>query len=36
MIPAAFAVTPTGPNQVWQLDFSEFEATTGGTWPITQ
>ncbi|WP_223172722.1 IS3 family transposase [Microbacterium sp. NIBRBAC000506063] len=31
---AAFAVTPTGPNQVWQLDFSEFETTTGGTWRI--
>ncbi|MGV9638571.1 transposase [Nocardia rhamnosiphila] len=31
---AAFAVEPTGPNQVWQLDFSEFETTTGGTWRI--
>ena len=31
---AAFAKTPTGPNQVWQLDFSEFETTTGGTWRI--
>jgi transposase InsO family protein len=31
---AAFAVTPTGPNQVWQLGFSEFETTTGGTWRI--
>ncbi|WP_246840059.1 integrase core domain-containing protein [Auritidibacter sp. NML130574] len=31
---AAFAVTPTGPNQVWQLDFSEFETTSGGTWRI--
>ena len=31
---AAFAVTPTGPNQVWQLDFSEVETTTGGTWRI--
>src|SRR5690606_27130972 len=29
----AFARTPTGPNQVWQLDFSEFE-TTGGTWRL--
>jgi len=28
---AAFATDPTGPNQVWQLDFSEFETTTGGT-----
>jgi len=26
---AAFANDPTGPNQVWQLDFSEFETTTG-------
>jgi len=31
---AAFAKTPTGPNQVWQLDFSEFETTQGGTWRI--
>ncbi len=31
---AAFADEPTGPNQVWQLDFSEFETTTGGTWRI--
>jgi transposase InsO family protein len=31
---AAFATEPTGPNQVWQLDFSEFETTTGGTWRI--
>ena len=31
---AAFAKEPTGPNQVWQLDFSEFETTTGGTWRI--
>ncbi|WP_250646157.1 IS3 family transposase [Microbacterium tenebrionis] len=31
---AAFARTPTGPNQVWQLDFSEFETTQGGTWRI--
>ena len=30
----AFARTPTGPNQVWQLDFSEFETTSGGTWRI--
>lgn len=28
---AAFAAEPTAPNQVWQLDFSEFEITTGGT-----
>ncbi|MCT1606962.1 integrase core domain-containing protein [Nesterenkonia massiliensis] len=31
---AAFAQNPTGPNQVWQLDFSEFETTTGGAWRI--
>lgn len=31
---AAFAKEPTGPNQVWQLDFSEFETATGGTWRI--
>jgi len=26
---ASFVVPPTGPNQVWQLDFSEFEARRG-------
>jgi hypothetical protein len=31
---AAFAVEPNAPNQVWQLDFSEFETTTGGTWRL--
>nr|MBA2768641.1 transposase [Sporichthyaceae bacterium] len=31
---AAFLVPPTGPNQVWQLDFSEFETSRGGTWRI--
>lgn len=31
---AAFTNEPTGPNQVWQLDFSEFETTTGGTWRL--
>jgi transposase InsO family protein len=31
---AAFATAPTGPNQVWQLDFSEFETTSGGTWRL--
>ncbi len=31
---AAFAREPTGPNQVWQLDFTEFETTTGGMWRI--
>ena len=25
---------PSGPNQVWQMDFSEFETTMGGTWQI--
>jgi putative transposase len=31
---AAFAKDPTAPNQVWQLDFSEFETTAGGTWRL--
>jgi transposase InsO family protein len=31
---AAFATPPTGPNQVWQLDFSEYETTAGGTWRL--
>ncbi|WP_455566373.1 transposase [Nocardia fusca] len=31
---AAFADEPTGPNKLWQSDFSEFETTTGGTWRI--
>ena len=31
---AAFAVEPTGPNQVWQLDFTDFETTSGGTWRL--
>ena len=31
---AAFAAVPTGPDQVWQLDFTEFETSTGGTWRI--
>jgi putative transposase len=31
---AAFCDPPTGPNQVWQLDFSEFETSRGGTWRI--
>lgn len=31
---AAFLVPPTGPNQVWQLDFSEFKTSAGGTWRI--
>ena len=32
--PAAFVVPPSGPNQVWQLDFTEFEtrmAAPGGS-----
>ena len=31
---AVFVVPPTGPNQVWQLDFTEFETRMGGTWRI--
>ncbi|GGF23219.1 transposase [Subtercola lobariae] len=31
---AAFAQEPTGPNQVWQLDFSDYETMTGGVWRI--
>ena len=31
---AAFAAEPSGPNQVWQLDFTEFETTSGGTWRL--
>lgn len=31
---AAFAAAPTGPNQVWQLDFSEYETNAGGTWRV--
>lgn len=31
---AAFVVAPSGPNQVWQLDFSEFETRQGGVWRI--
>jgi putative transposase len=31
---AAFAEPPTGPNQVWQLDFSEYETTSGGIWRL--
>jgi hypothetical protein len=32
---AAFADPPDGPNQVWQLDFSEYETTTGGGWRLS-
>ena len=31
---AAFAADPNGSNQVWQLDLSEFETTSGGTWRL--
>lgn len=31
---AAFAAPPTGPNQVWQFDFSEYETPAGGTWRV--
>lgn len=31
---AAFAQPPTRPNEVWQLDFSEYETTTGGIWRL--
>ncbi len=31
---AAFAAPPTGPNMVWQFDFSEYETTGGGTWRV--
>jgi putative transposase len=31
---AAFATPPIRPNEVWQLDFSEYETTTGGIWRL--
>ena len=31
---AAFAEPPTRPNEVWQLDFSEYETRTGGIWRL--
>lgn len=31
---AAFADEPTRPNQVWQLDVSEYETSTGGIWRL--
>ena len=31
---AVFVVPPSGPNQVWQMDFTEFETRIGGTWRI--
>jgi len=30
----AFAIQPTRPNEVWQLDFSAYETVAGGTWQI--
>jgi putative transposase len=32
---AAFVVPPSGPNQVWQLDFTEYETAQGGTWRVS-
>ncbi|MFD8396582.1 transposase family protein [Streptomyces sp. NPDC059680] len=32
---AAFAEPPARPNEVWQLDFSEYETTGGGIWRLT-
>ncbi len=31
---AAFVVAPSGPNQVWQLDFTEYTTRMGGIWRI--
>jgi transposase InsO family protein len=31
---AAFADKPHRPNRVWQLDFSEYETTSGGLWRL--
>ena len=31
---AAFAAPPQRRNRVWQMDFTEFETTWGGTWRI--
>jgi transposase InsO family protein len=31
---ATFAVVPERRNRVWQMDFTEFETTWGGTWRI--
>lgn len=31
---AAFAEQPSQLHQVWQLDFSEYETTTGGVWRL--
>jgi transposase InsO family protein len=32
---ATFVVPPSGPNQVWQVDFTEYETTRGGVWRIS-
>ncbi len=32
---AAFVVPPSGPNEVWQMDFSGYATTQGGTWQIS-
>jgi putative transposase len=31
---AAFADPPSAPKQVWQLDVSEYQTTTGGIWRL--
>lgn len=31
---AAFLTPATGPSQVWQLDFRDFETSRGGTWKL--
>jgi putative transposase len=31
---AVFVVPPSGPNQVWQCDFTEYTTRMGGTWRI--
>jgi len=31
-----FTVEPSGSGQAWQLDFSEFETTAGGTWRLAR
>lgn len=31
---AAFVVPPSGPNQVWQCDFTAYTTRMGGTWRI--
>ena len=31
---SALAAPPTGPNMAWQLHFSEYETTGGGTWRV--